>query len=336
MSEYKGIKGFQVQTRTEDPGPTEAQAGDFYYNSTTGQFKNIITGGAPLGSWSAGGDTNLAGDSYGGYGTQSATGKAGGRTTPGPSPALTTGVTNHEQYNGTSWTETTDINQQRWLGEASGVQTSALLYGGAYPASNNPVLNTEYWNGSSWTEVNDLSTARRSHGGAGTTHTAALAYAGRMGTSYIANTELWDGTNWTEVNNVNSARGYVTGGGTSTDAILVGGYGGSNEAKFENWDGTSWTENADLNTARQTISAGITTNAIVMGGSGPSAKTEAFDGTSWSELADLATARYDANTGGSTGSNTSTILYGGYSTQYHANTEEWTAADFEIKTVTQS
>ena len=33
MSEYKGIKGFQVQTRTEDP--TDGIAGDFYYNSTT-------------------------------------------------------------------------------------------------------------------------------------------------------------------------------------------------------------------------------------------------------------------------------------------------------------
>ena len=43
MSEYKGIKGFQVQTRTEDPSPTEAQVGDFYYNSSTGQFKTINT-----------------------------------------------------------------------------------------------------------------------------------------------------------------------------------------------------------------------------------------------------------------------------------------------------
>ena len=51
MSEYKGIKGFQVQTRTEDPSPTEAQAGDFYYNSTTGQFKTVNTGGAPIGTW---------------------------------------------------------------------------------------------------------------------------------------------------------------------------------------------------------------------------------------------------------------------------------------------
>ena len=40
MAEYKGIKGFQVQTRTEDP--SEGIAGDFYYNSTSGEFKTII------------------------------------------------------------------------------------------------------------------------------------------------------------------------------------------------------------------------------------------------------------------------------------------------------
>ena len=38
MAGYKEIKGFQVQTRSEDPSPTEVQTGDFYYNSTTGQF----------------------------------------------------------------------------------------------------------------------------------------------------------------------------------------------------------------------------------------------------------------------------------------------------------
>ena len=51
MSEYKGIKGFQVQTRSEDPSPTEVQVGDFYYNSSTGQFKTINDGGAPIGTW---------------------------------------------------------------------------------------------------------------------------------------------------------------------------------------------------------------------------------------------------------------------------------------------
>ena len=56
MSEYKGIKGFQVQTRTENP--TNGIAGDFYYNSTTGQFKQVNTGGAPVGTWSSGGEGN--------------------------------------------------------------------------------------------------------------------------------------------------------------------------------------------------------------------------------------------------------------------------------------
>ena len=44
MAEYKEIKGFQVQTRSSDPGPTEAQVGDFYYNSSEGLFKNVKDG----------------------------------------------------------------------------------------------------------------------------------------------------------------------------------------------------------------------------------------------------------------------------------------------------
>ena len=40
--------------------------------------------------------------------------------------------------------------------------------------------------------------------------------------------------------------------------------------------------------------------------------------------------------GGAPGSGTSAIMTGGYGTAYSAGTEEWTAADFEIKTVTTS
>ncbi len=72
MAEYKGIKGFQVQTRTEDPSPTEAQTGDFYYNSSTGQFKVINEGGAPIGTWASGGALNTARGELAGAGTQTA------------------------------------------------------------------------------------------------------------------------------------------------------------------------------------------------------------------------------------------------------------------------
>ena len=36
----------------------DAIVGDFYYNSSTGQFKNINTGGAPIGTWASGGSLN--------------------------------------------------------------------------------------------------------------------------------------------------------------------------------------------------------------------------------------------------------------------------------------
>ena len=102
MAGYKEIKGFQVQTRTEDPSPTEAQTGDFYYNSSTGQFKNVFTG---VGSFSSGGSLNTA--RYSGY-------RAGGTPSglvsgglPG-SPPSATAIT--ESYNGTSYTEVADLN----------------------------------------------------------------------------------------------------------------------------------------------------------------------------------------------------------------------------------
>ena len=55
----------------------------------------------------------------------------------------------------------------------SGVQTSALAYGGAAPAGV-----TESWNGTNWTEVNDLNTGRLRAASAGATNTSALASGG--------------------------------------------------------------------------------------------------------------------------------------------------------------
>ena len=104
MAEYKGIKGFQVQTRTEDPGPTEAQPGDFYYNSSTGQFKTVNTGGAPIGTWASGGNMNTARQSGRGMGgSQIASIIISGSPGPGSNTA------NVELYDGSSWTETTNV-----------------------------------------------------------------------------------------------------------------------------------------------------------------------------------------------------------------------------------
>jgi hypothetical protein len=71
----------------------------------------------------------------------------------------------------------------------SGVQTSALAYGGAAPTGV-----TEQWNGTNWTEANDLNTARLRAASAGATNTSALASGGvpAPGTpSDVALVEQW-------------------------------------------------------------------------------------------------------------------------------------------------
>ena len=80
----------------------------------------------------------------------------------------------------------------------------------------------------------------------------------------------------------------------------------------------------------------VNTSAIVSGGRSPYiASTEFWDGSSWTEISDLATARYN---GSASGSSTNGILQGGSTsgTGGSTTTEEWTAADFQIKTVTTS
>ena len=133
--------------------------------------------------------------------------------------------------------------------------------------------------------------------GAGT-NTAGIIYGGQYppGTNVTANTESWDGSSWTEVNNLNAAKGYHVGGGSQTVALAYGGRTSS-------------------------------TNLV--------ATTESWNGSSWTEVADLATARYQG-TGVSNTTNSSAMLAGGNTTTLQNLTEEWTAAEFLIKTVTQS
>ena len=92
----------------------------------------------------------------------------------------------------------------------------------------------------------------------------------------------------------------------------------------------------DIATARRGLgSSGSSTSGLVFGGDNPSknAQTESFDGTSFTEVNDLATARAYGATGGIT-SATAALFAGG---QTLTNvTEEWNAADFQIKSVTTS
>ena len=124
----------------------------------------------------------------------------------------------------------------------------------------------------------------------------------------------------------------------STAMFSVGNnYPGANYTNaVENFDGTSWTEVTETNANKHgAAGSGTTTSGLIFGGNIPSvtAATEFWNGTTWTEVADLGTAR--ASLGGA-GTSGVAIGFGGNTPTRTAATEEFTAADFQIKSVTTS
>ncbi len=231
-----GARSALTEEWTTTATPTTLQKtnlGQVYYNSGSNAFK-VTQLSAPAGTWASAANLSTARASSMGAGSQTAA-----------IAGMSSGSTNTEIYDGSSWTEVNNNNTQRGVTFCGGTSTAALGAGG-YTTTN--VAITELWNGSTWTEVNDLNTARRDGSGGNGTSTALIIAGGSGGDAL---TESWNGTSWTEVNDLNNGR--ITGSqfGTSSDAgIFVGGgpSSPSYRAYTELWDGTSWTETTDLST----------------------------------------------------------------------------------------
>ena len=321
-----------------DPSTTPAAdyanaiVGDFYYNSSTGQFKNINAGGAPIGTWASGGNLNrdviYVGGTVGGGSNSSALAFGGYETS---ARAFT------ESYDGTSWTEVNDLNTARYGLGGRGTTTAALGFGGT-PGSGR-AGETEKWDGSSWTESGDLNTARYRLGGAGT-QTAALGAGGENASgSNVAVVEQYNGSSWTEIADLNTPRNGLCGGGSTTAGLVFGGEAPPGvTGNTESWNGSAWTEVNDMNTGRMRLASADTSASdliAIAGGPPNTANTESYNGTSWTEVNNLSTARHAL---GGAGTSSSALAFGGEppgSPDTNA-TEEWTAADFLIKSVTTS
>ena len=331
MSEYKGIKGFQVQTRSSDPGPTEAQIGDFFYNSSTGAFRTIVDG-ISAGTWGSGGDMNTARyRMFGGFSPHTEGLVAGGQA-----PVKN----NVENYNGTSWSERTEIPTALSDSGMIGVYTAGVLAGGepSSPGSTNEAL---HWNGASWTEATNMPISVERCSGSGV-QTAGLVAGGRSppGSTSINTTLEYDGTNWTSGGNLPATYYNIAVQGPQTSALGAGGVGppGNGSTLAYSYNGTSWTQVNSTNTGRYesgwATQGDGATRALIFGGNDAPARptTEFYDGTSWTELNDLSSGRA---AGGSFGSVNNSVYAGGTPPTV-ATTEEWSASDTAIKTVTTS
>ena len=312
MANYKDIKGFHVQSLSSDPAASRAATG----------------------SWSSGGNLNVARSRIGG--STQATLTAGIIFGNGDPPHGET-----EEYNGSAWSEGGDMNEGRYISYGGGgTQTATITAGGLDPASS-PSYQTvfsETYNGSAWTETNELNTGRIDCTTFGTS-TAALLIGGGTGPgapATVANVESWNGTSWTETTDIPTTRQEMAGWGLSTAGAIVGGSQDSNPtmtAETVEWNGSSWTDGGDYSTVIKYFAAfGTADNGIAAGGSnGPAniAVAANYNGTAWTEVAELSSVRRGNMANGSSG--TSGLTAGGEippGSQTNV-TEEWTTTPAE-------
>ena len=252
------------------------------------------------------------------FGTQTAAIHTGGYTDGDSSVSGST-----LYWNGSSWTETGDLNTTRAFLSSStnGTYTAAVVFGG--PSSEK---KTESWNGSAWTEVNDLSTAAPVGSGAGTQTSAFLAKGYGPG-SAIATTQTWDGTSWSSAADAATAAGYTSrgGGGASNTVGIV--FGGSNAPGFTTPTFiTSTEEFSEPPTTQAKLVEGMLflSGGLTLKGVGTAAGIPA--GT-WASGGSLNTAR---TIGGGFGLTIPTaVCAGGYNPGgWHALTEEYNGSAF--------
>ena len=143
-----------------------------------------------------------------------------------------------ESWNGTSWTEVSDLNTARDEFGSAGSQTSAAIFGGNPPSSGTDAH--EQWDGTSWTEAAEINTAVLACSGSGASNSSMLKIAGATGSNTNqTKTEVWNGSSWTEINDLTTKRSYVHAApGTAVSCILAGGhdqttYGISTNEEFE-------------------------------------------------------------------------------------------------------
>ena len=179
MANYKGIKGFKVQSLASDPTLVEGQV---WYNTTGSALKYLQGLGA--GAWASGGAVLTPRNQLGGAGRSQTAGLIMGGI-PAPTPGVAGKLT--ESYDGTSWTEVNDLGTGRYGGGGTGTQTGALFFGGATPI----VQNTEAWDGTSWTEVADLAYGRYNTGFGGVATNAFIATGDSTPTGGHPTSEEW-------------------------------------------------------------------------------------------------------------------------------------------------
>jgi hypothetical protein len=258
---------------------------------------------------------------------------AGGNVLPNSNTAAA------EEYNGSSWTNTTSLPAVVQDGNMTGTETASIYAGGSINPGPFPG-NTNAYNGSSWTSGGNMNTDVTQYGLTGTS-TAAVAFGGYIGSGpgRTADVQNYNGSAWTaNPTSLPAVRGLLRTAGTQTATFMAGGNAppGPQPVTSFSYDGSSFSSEADSIVGMDDHGAwGTATEAYFMGGdqptptggTGPKAVGNFYyNGTSWATAVSMTTGK---NTfGWSKSPNTAGLICGGNSSSPHTNT----TSEFEPET----
>jgi len=225
------------------------------------------------------GSLNTARGYLGGFGTAALAVAAGGYTSPDTPQSLV------EEYNGTSWSEETNLPGTRKSSGGCGTLTAGLIMGGStqQPYAPNVVDTAFEYDGSSWTSTPGNMPEAKGLGCSGGTQTAAYYAAGRYGPGYTAKTTEYNGSTFSEAGDVVNLTGPPSGFQGATGTVTAGLATGGQPLATNTYDGTTWSTAPSYTTPRDRgMGGGTQAAAIIVGGSGPAAPytnlTEEFTG----------------------------------------------------------
>ena len=199
----------------------------------------------------------------------------------------------------------------------AGITTACVVFNGA-PI---PKATSFEFNGTAWTAGNATPGAQAAMVGMGT-QTAAFGAGGYNPSGTYSGVAIeYDGTCFSAQTADPANSGAYRGcAGTQTAALTFGGYGGPGDTNVTSeYDGSAWTTGGTYPlTKRGIMGAGSQTAAVGAGASPGVTTSNKYDGSTWTATGSLNTGRHY---GGSGGTQTSAMVFGGVAPGNVANTE---------------
>ena len=281
--------------------PVTSSAGEVWYNAT--EEKLYFT--YDVNSWSVISNPGTNRSSTGLVGTTGAGLSVGGDDSTG-SPY---GSVYTELFDGTSWTELNDTNEDQAGQGLVGTAFGAFLHSGMVAQGTE---GNELWNGTNWSAGPDGGIGVGGSKGSGTAN-ASIHTGGQDGSSNPHDdTAEWNGTSFSVGGLMPANRGSHAQAGTQNAAYAFGGRTPTTVADSIKYNGTSWSTDADLPTATRAHGGSGTSNAALSFGGTPSPTysplTHEYNGTSWHQSSPLNQGKYSI---AGAGTQASTIATGG-------------------------